>query len=129
MSIPADLRYTRSHEWARRESDGSVTVGITHHAQDRLGDLVFVEPPKVGARFQMGAECGVVESVKAASDIYAPVSGEVSAINEALAGSPEKINPDAYAAWIFRLTPSDPDELGQLLDAAGYAALVAAEEH
>jgi glycine cleavage system H protein len=129
MTIPADLRYTRSHEWARREADGSVTVGITHHAQDRLGDLVFVENPKPGASLRMGTECGVVESVKAASDIYAPVSGEVVAVNEALAAAPEKINQDAYAAWLFRLRPSDPAELDRLLDAAAYAELVAAEEH
>ena len=129
MTIPADLKYTRSHEWARREADGSVTVGITHHAQDRLGDLVFVDNPKPGASFRMGAECGVVESVKAASDIYAPVSGEVVAVNGELTASPEKINQDAYAAWMFRLKPSQPAELDQLLDAAAYGELVAAEDH
>ena len=129
MTIPADLKYTRSHEWARREADGSVTVGITHHAQDRLGDLVFVENPKPGTSFTMGAECGVVESVKAASDIYAPVSGEVVAVNGELTASPEKINQDAYAAWMFRLKPSNPVELDRLLDAAAYAELVAAEDH
>jgi glycine cleavage system H protein len=129
MSIPADLKYTRSHEWARREADGSVTVGITHHAQDRLGDLVFVDHPKPGTSLRMGAECGVVESVKAASDIFAPVSGEVVAVNDELTASPEKINQDAYAAWMFRLKPSNPAELDQLLDAAAYAELVAAEDH
>jgi glycine cleavage system H protein len=129
MTIPADLKYTRSHEWARREADGSVSVGITHHAQDRLGDLVFVETPKVGTLVRTGAECGAVESVKAASDIYAPVSGEVIAVNQALAGSPEQVNQDAYGAWMFRLKPSDPAELDGLLDAAGYTQLVAAEEH
>jgi glycine cleavage system H protein len=129
MSIPADLKYTRSHEWARREADGSVSVGITHHAQDRLGDLVFVEMPKVGSVFSMGAECGVVESVKAASDIYAPVSGEVIAVNATLVQRPEQINQDAYGAWMFRLQPNDPAELDRLLDAAGYEQLVAAEEH
>src|SRR5262245_44797216 len=120
MTVPTDLKYTDSHEWARLEPDGSVTVGITHHAQDRLGDLVYVENPAVGKRFQKGQECGVVESVKAASDIYAPVSGEVIAINDALSTHPEAINQDAYAAWMFKLKPSDPAELAALLDAAGY---------
>jgi glycine cleavage system H protein len=129
MTVPTDLKYTDSHEWARLDPDGSVTVGITHHAQDRLGDLVYVENPAVGKRFRKGQECGVVESVKAASDIYAPVSGEVVAINEELSGNPEKINQDAYAAWMFKLKPSDPAELNALLDAAGYQKLIAAEEH
>jgi glycine cleavage system H protein len=129
MTIPADLKYTRSHEWARRETDGSVTVGITHHAQERLGDLVFVENPRPGTAVRMGTECGVIESVKAAADIYAPVSGEVVAVNETLTDAPEKINQDAYAAWLFRLRPSDSAELERLLDAAAYAELVAAEAH
>lgn len=129
MTIPADLKYTRSHEWVRRETDGTLSVGITHHAQDRLGDLVFVENPKPGTAVRMGAECGVVESVKAASDIYAPVSGEVVAANDDLAASPEKINQDAYAAWMFRVRPSDPAQLDQLLDAAAYAEIVAEEDH
>jgi glycine cleavage system H protein len=129
MTVPTDLKYTPSHEWARLDPDGSVTVGITHHAQDRLGDLVYVENPAVGKRFQKGQECGVVESVKAASDIYAPVSGEVIAINEALSGNPEKVNQDAYAAWMFKLKPSDRAELDSLLDAAGYQKLIASEEH
>ncbi len=127
MTVPTDLKYTASHEWARLDPDGSVTVGITHHAQDRLGDLVYVENPAVGKRFQKGQECGVVESVKAASDIYAPVSGEVIAINEALSGNPEKVNQDAYAAWMFKLKPSDPAELNGLLDAAGYQKLIESE--
>jgi glycine cleavage system H protein len=129
MTVPTDLKYTDSHEWARLEPDGSVTVGITHHAQDRLGDLVYVENPAVGKRFQKGQECGVVESVKAASDIYAPVSGEVIAINEALSAHPEAINQDAYSAWMFKVKPGDPAELDSLLDAAGYGRLIAAEEH
>jgi glycine cleavage system H protein len=129
MTVPTDLKYTDSHEWARLNADGTVSVGITHHAQDRLGDLVYVENPEVGKRFQKGQECGVVESVKAASDIYAPVSGEVVAINEELSANPERINQDAYAAWMFKLKPSDPAELGALLDAAGYQRLVEAEEH
>jgi glycine cleavage system H protein len=129
MTIPADLKYTPSHEWVRRETDGTLSVGITHHAQDRLGDLVFVENPKPGTALKTGAECGVVESVKAASDIYAPVSGEVVASNDELTASPERINQDAYAAWMFRVRPSDPGELDALLDAAAYARLVAEEDH
>jgi glycine cleavage system H protein len=121
-TIPAELRYAASHEWARLEADGSVTVGITDHAQDALGDVVFVELPSVGATLAAGQQAGVVESVKAASDIYAPVGGEVIAINEALADSPENINGDAYAAWFFKLKPSDAGELDKLLDAAGYQA-------
>ncbi|MCC7546993.1 MAG: glycine cleavage system protein GcvH [Burkholderiales bacterium] len=124
MEVAQDLRYARTHEWARLEADGSVTVGITDHAQELLGDLVFVETPQVGRRFAQGQECGVVESVKAASDIYAPVSGEVIAVNEELAASPEKINQDAYAAWIFRITPADPGELSALMDAAAYAGMI-----
>jgi glycine cleavage system H protein len=129
MTVPTELKYTDSHEWARLEPDGSVTVGITHHAQDRLGDLVYVENPALGKSFRKGQECGVVESVKAASDIYAPVSGEVTAVNDELSASPEKINQDAYAAWMFKLKPSDPGELDSLLDADAYQELIAAEEH
>ena len=129
MNVPADLKYTDTHEWLRRESDGTVTVGITWHAQDRLGDLVFVENPAIGKAFKQGEECGVVESVKAASDIYAPISGEVVAVNEELSGSPEKINQDAYAAWMFKLKPSNPKELDALLDAAAYEKLAAADSH
>lgn len=127
MSIPADLKYTDTHEWVRTEADGSVSVGITHHAQDLLGDLVYVENPQVGRKFKKGEECGVVESVKAASDIYAPLSGEILAVNEALADAPEKINESAYEAWMFRLRPDDPAELEALLDASGYGKLVEAE--
>ena len=129
MSIPANLKYTDSHEWARPEADGTVTVGITHHAQDLLGDLVFVENPALGRKLKKGEECGVVESVKAASDIYAPISGEVVAVNGDLGTAPEKINESAYDAWLFRLKPSDPAELEALLDAAGYQKLVEAEAH
>ncbi len=128
MKLAQDLRYAPTHEWARLEDDGSVTVGITDHAQEQLGDLVFVESPEVGRQVAKGQECAVVESVKAASDIYAPVSGEVIAVNEELGASPEKINQDAYAAWIFRLRPTDPGELGALLDPAGYEGLVNAEQ-
>ena len=128
MSIPAELKYSESHEWIRMEPDGSVTIGITHHAQDLLGDIVFVENPVVGRKVQKGEECGVVESVKAASDIYAPLSGEVTAANDELSVAPEKINADAYGSWMFRLKPAHPAELSCLLDATAYAKLVQAEE-
>jgi len=121
-NIPAELRYAASHEWARLEADGSVTVGISDHAQEALGDVVFVELPELGKQLAAGQEAGVVESVKAASDIYAPVSGEVIAINEALADTPENVNNDPYGSWFFKLKPSNPAELDKLLDAAGYAA-------
>lgn len=129
MNVPPDLRYTDTHEWARLERDGTVSVGITWHAQDRLGDLVYVEVPTVGKSFEKGQACAVVESVKAASDLYAPVSGQVEAVNQELGSSPEKVNQDAYAAWMFRLRPSDPAQLESLLSAADYEKLVAAEEH
>ena len=129
MSTPNDLKYTKSHEWIRQESDGTVTVGITDHAQDQLGDVVFVEAPKPGRTVKKGEECGVIESVKAAADIYAPVSGEIVAANEALADQPEKVNEDAYAAWMFRIRPSDPSELAGLLDAAAYEKVAAADKH
>ncbi|MFJ4398368.1 glycine cleavage system protein GcvH [Pseudomonas sp. NPDC089396] len=123
-NIPADLRFAESHEWARLESDGSVTVGISDHAQEALGDVVFVELAEVGKTFAAGDAAGVVESVKAASDIYAPVSGEVIAVNEALADNPEQLNEEPYGAWIFKLKPSDKSELDKLLDAAGYKAAI-----
>lgn len=129
MSIPAELKYTNTHEWVRKESDGTLSVGITHHAQDLLGDLVYVENPEIGRNIKKGEECGVVESVKAASDIYAPVSGEVVAVNEELADAPEKINESAYDAWMFRLRPEKPEELESLLDGSGYGELVEAESH
>lgn len=124
MSIPAELRYTDTHEWARLEGDGTVSVGITHHAQDLLGDLVFVENPQVGRKLRKGEECGVVESVKAASDIYSPISGEVVAVNTELESAPQKINEGAYDAWMFRIRPGDSSELATLLDAAGYKKIV-----
>jgi glycine cleavage system H protein len=120
MKVPGDLKYTDSHEWIRSESDGTVTIGITDHAQSALGDLVFVELPAVGRKLAAGEACAVVESVKAASDVYAPLAGDVVAINDALAGSPELVNQDAYAAWLFRMRPSDPNALSSLLDAAAY---------
>ena len=122
-NIPADLRYAASHEWARLEADGSVTVGISDHAQEALGDVVFVELPEVGKQLAAGQEAGVVESVKAASDIYAPIAGQVGAINEALSDAPELVNQDPYANWFFRLQPANPDDLAGLLDAAGYQAV------
>ena len=120
MKIPQELRYTESHEWARRESDGSVSVGITDHAQEQLGDIVFVEAPQVGRKVAAGESVGVVESVKAASDIYAPVAGEVVAVNADLSASPESVNEDAFAAWMYRIKPANPADLDKLLDAAAY---------
>ncbi len=129
MTTPANLKYTKSHEWLKHEADGTVTVGITHHAQEMLGDLVFVEIPAIGRRLKQGEECAVVESVKAASDVYAPLSGEVVAANADLSDAPERINADAYAAWIFKLKPDNPGELAGLLDAAAYQAIADAEKH
>src|SRR5450830_1564130 len=118
--IPADLRFAESHEWARLEADGTVTVGISDHAQEALGDVVFVELTEIGKVFAAGDTAGVVESVKAASDIYSPVSGEVIAINEDLSGSPELLNTEPYSAWIFKVKPGNIAELEKLLDAAAY---------
>lgn len=123
MNLPADLKYNDSHEWIRTEADGTLTVGITEFAQDSLGDVVFVELPTIGQVISAGKECAVVESVKAASDIYAPVSGAVVAINESLSDAPEQINANAYEAWLFKLQPSDAAELDKLLDATAYAKL------
>ena len=120
MNIPADLKYTESHEWVRTEADGTLTVGITEYAQDALGDIVFVELPKVGKQFTAGDDAAVVESVKAASDIYAPVTGEVIEVNQAVADAPDSINSDAFAAWLFKLKPADADATAGLLDAAAY---------
>ena len=123
-NIPAELRYVKSHEWIRLEDDGSVTIGVTDHAQEALGDVVFVELPEVGAELGADDEAGVVESVKAASDIYAPISGEVLAINEALEETPELVNSDPYNdGWFFRMKPSDEAELDELMDADAYAAV------
>ncbi len=122
-NTPSELKYAASHEWARLEEDGTVTVGITDHAQDALGDVVFVELPDVGAVLAASDEIAVVESVKAASDIYAPVSGEVIAINEALEDTPETVNEDPYNdGWFFKIQPEDVSELENLLDAEGYIA-------
>ena len=125
---PADLKYARSHEWARLEEDGTVRVGISDHAQDALGDVVFIELPDIGARLAAGDEAGVVESVKAASDIYAPVGGEVIAINELLEDSPETVNSDPYHdGWFYRLQAEDATELDKLLSAEDYDAQCAEE--
>ncbi|GFM88179.1 glycine cleavage system H protein 2 [Pseudomonas cichorii] len=124
-NIPAELRFAESHEWARLEADGTVTVGISDHAQEALGDVVFVELPEVGKVFAATDAAGVVESVKAASDIYSPVAGEVIGVNEALADAPELLNSTPYEAWIFKLQPSDATaDLAKLLDAAGYKSAI-----
>ena len=120
MNIPANLRYTASHEWVRSEADGTMTIGITDHAQEQLGDIVFVEAPAPGRKVKAGESVGVVESVKAASDIYAPVAGEVVAANAALADAPEQVNADAFAAWMFRIKPDNPVDVDKLLDANAY---------
>ena len=123
MNVPANLKYTPSHEWARLEADGTLTVGITDHAQEALGDIVFLELPEPGRQLNAGQECAVVESVKAASDIYAPVAGEVVARNDAAVDAPETVNQDAYAAWLFKIKPATPNDLGSLLDAAAYTKI------
>lgn len=120
MKLPQELRYTASHEWARREADGTVSIGITDHAQEQLGDIVFIDAPQPGRRVAAGEAVGVVESVKAASDIYAPVAGEVVAANGELGAAPEKVNEDAFAAWMYRIRPDDAADLDKLLDAAAY---------
>jgi len=120
MNIPADLKYTESHEWVRLETDGTLTVGITEYAQDALGDIVFVELPQVGKTFTAGDDAAVVESVKAASDIYAPVSGTVTAVNQPVADAPDSINSDAYGAWLFKLQPQDANAINGLMDADAY---------
>ncbi len=128
--IPQELKYTKSHEWVRVEEDGTLTVGITEHAQGLLGDMVFVELPEVGESYEAEQDCAVVESVKAASDIYCPVEGEVIEVNEELEDAPEQINVNAYhEGWIFRINPSNPDDVDNLMNADDYAALVEAEEH
>jgi glycine cleavage system H protein len=120
-NVPANLKYTESHEWVRVEGDGTVTIGITDHAQEALGDLVFLELPEVGKTYAAGQELCVVESVKAAADVYAPIAGEVTAINQDAADAPESVNQDAYAAWLFKLKPANAADVDALLDAAAYA--------
>lgn len=123
--VPAELKYTSSHEWVRVEADGTLTIGVTDHAQSALGDVVFLELPDAGRELAAGEACAVIESVKAASDIYAPVAGEIIAANQELADAPEGVNADAYAAWLFKLRPANVADLGGLLDAAGYEAEIA----
>lgn len=124
-NVPGELKYSKEHEWLRKEADGTYTVGITEHAQELLGDMVFVDLPDVGATVSAGDDCAVAESVKAASDIYAPISGEIVAVNDALSDSPEQVNSEPYGAgWIFRIKASDVSEVEALLDSAGYEALL-----
>jgi glycine cleavage system H protein len=125
MNVPENLKYTQSHEWVKLEADGTVTVGITDHAQEALGDIVFLDLPEAGRQVNAGEECAVVESVKAASDIYAPIAGEVVARNDAALDAPESVNQDAYAAWLFKLKPADAGQLDALLDAAAYTKVAA----
>lgn len=120
MKLPTDLQYAPTHEWSRPEADGTLTVGITDHAQYTLGDVVFVQLPEVGRIAKAGEEIAMIESVKAASGIHAPVSGTIVAVNQSVADAPESVNDDAYAAWMFRIQPSNPAELSLLLDAASY---------
>jgi glycine cleavage system H protein len=128
--IPGDLKFLKSHEWARLEGDGKVTVGISDHAQGLLGDLVYVELPNVGDRVEAGNGCAVVESVKAASDVYAPVTGTVTAVNAALSDKPETINEDAYGeGWIFTVELDDAEQLNELLGPDEYAELLEDDDH
>ncbi len=129
MNIPSDLKYTLSHEWAHLEADGTVTVGITDHAQELLGDMVFVETPVLGRQLKAGEECAVVESVKAASDVYAPIAGEVVAANGDLEANPDLLNKEPYGAWLFKVKPADAGDLGGLMDAAAYQTHVDSEAH
>ena len=123
MNVPANLKYTKSHEWIRAEADGTITVGITEHAQDLLGDLVFIDLPEIGKQLSAEQEAAVVESVKAAADVYAPLAGTVLDVNAALADAPELVNQDAYDAWLFKMQPADIADLDALLDAAAYSAI------
>ena len=126
MNIPADLKYTESHEWIRTEPDGTLTIGITDHAQDALGDLVFIELPAIGKTVAAQENCVVLESVKAASDAYAPVAGEIVAVNSALVDAPESLNATPYESWLFKMKPATGMSLAGLLDATGYAASIGA---
>jgi len=127
-NVPAELKYTKSHEWVSVDGDVA-TVGITDHAQDLLGDMVFIELPDVGSSFSKGDDCAVVESVKAASDVYSPLSGEVVEVNEDLADSPESVNSDSYAAWLFKIKISNTSELDEMMDATTYSGVAADDSH
>ncbi len=129
MSNPANLKYTVSHEWVKSEADGTITVGITQHAQELLGDMVFVESPEIGRKLKAKEECAVVESVKAAASIYAPVSGVVTGFNDGLTNEPEKINADPFGAWIFKMKPDNAADVAALMDAAAYQKHVDSEAH
>jgi glycine cleavage system H protein len=129
MNNPANLKYTASHEWVKTETDGTISIGITQHAQELLGDMVFVESPMVGRKLKAKEECAVVESVKAAADIYAPVSGSVVAVNSELDSTPEAINADPYAAWMFKMKPDNAADVAALMDAKAYQAVVDSEAH
>ncbi|MBA3505087.1 MAG: glycine cleavage system protein GcvH [Betaproteobacteria bacterium] len=124
MNVPAELHYAESHEWLRLDADGTATVGITDHAQAALGDLVYIELPPVGRVVASGEACAIVESVKAASDVNAPIAGEILAVNEDVARAPETVNEDAYAAWLFKVKPADPGAARGLLDAAAYQKMI-----
>jgi len=128
MSTPTDLKYSPNHVWVRVEADGTATIGITDHAQEQLGDIVFVQYPVVGRRLTQGEECGVIESVKTAADLYAPLSGEVTAVNDSLDTTPQAVNETPYEAWLYRLQPSDAAELDALLDAAAYDRVAEADK-
>lgn len=127
-NVPTELKYTKSHEWVAIDGD-TATVGITDHAQDLLGDMVFIELPEVGDSLEANKECAVVESVKAASDVYSPLSGEVVAVNESLADSPETVNSDPYGAWLFKVKMSNAAEADGMLDAAAYSGVAAEDDH
>ncbi len=129
MSNPTNLKYTATHEWVKLESDGSISIGITDHAQELLGDMVFVECPDTGRKLKAGEECAVVESVKAAADVYAPLAGTVTAANSELDGAPQKLNEDPYGAWIFKMKPDNAADLNGLMDATAYQAHVDSEAH
>ena len=129
MSNPSNLKYAATHEWVKPEADGTVSIGISQHAQELLGDMVFVECPAVGRKLKAGEECAVVESVKAASDVYAPISGTVTAINPALDKTPEAINSDPYGAWMFKLKPDNAADINGLMDATAYQTHVDSEAH
>lgn len=124
MNIPADLKYTRTHEWIRSEADGTISIGITGHAQELLGDLVFIELPEVGSELAVGQEAAVVESVKAAADVYAPLAGTIVDLNQAAVDAPETVNQDAYTVWLFRMRPAAASDIDTLLDAAAYQQII-----
>ena len=129
-NVPVDQKYTKDHEWIRVMDDGNLMIGITEHAQDLLGDMVFIETPESGSKFEAGQSCAVVESVKAASDVYCPIAGEVIEGNEALADAPEMVNSDPFGdGWLFKVKPDDASSIDELMDADAYTELLASEEH